>query len=199
MSDNETIERGTPPEEGPTAGSHDSEEPTTEGTDAGPAGLGAVVIMALTASAAVAALGASVPREGAVAEPVVETTAEQTTAPQDGGSAATGPTASAGPTASGTPASPGTVGSGGVVLVLDGPMSDLLAADDVDPVMAELTGPVEDAAGACGTSVESIDVAAGGLLVHLADPSLDQCLIDGILGGDHVVSAERDLVAGPRS
>lgn len=199
MSDNETIERGTPPEEGPTAGSHDSEEPTTDGTDAGPAGLGAVVIMALTASAAVAALGASVPREGAVAEPVVETTAEQTTAPQDGGSAATGPTASAGPTASGTPASPGTVGSGGVVLVLDGPMSDLLAADDVDPVMAALTGPVEDAAGACGTSVESIDVAAGGLLVHLADPSLDQCLIDGILGGDHVVSAERDLVAGPRS
>ena len=51
----------------------------------------------------------------------------------------------------------------------------------------------EAAAGACGATVDGIDIAGGGLLVRLDDPSLNPCFIDGLAGIEHVVSADEDM------
>lgn len=81
----------------------------------------------------------------------------------------------------------------GVLLVLDEQMSGLLASDGFDDVLGMMAGSIETTAGLCGATVDDIGVAGGGLLVRLDDPSLNPCLIDGLAGIEHVVSADEDM------
>ena len=81
----------------------------------------------------------------------------------------------------------------GVLLILDEEMSDLLTYGEFDTVVQTMTGPVNTAANACGTSLTGMISAGGGLVVRLEDPSLNACLVTELTGAEHIVSAEEDM------
>ena len=81
----------------------------------------------------------------------------------------------------------------GVLLILDEEMSDLLTYGEFDTVVQAMTGPVNTAANACGTSLAGMISAGGGLVVRLDDPSLNACLVTELTGVEHIVSAEEDM------
>ena len=81
----------------------------------------------------------------------------------------------------------------GVLLILDEEMSDLLTYGEFDTVVQTMTGPVNTAANACGTSLTGMISAGGGLVVRLEDPSLNACLVTELAGAEHIVSAEEDM------
>ena len=79
------------------------------------------------------------------------------------------------------------------LLILDEEMSDLLTYGEFDTVVQAMTGPVNTAANACGTSLAGMISAGGGLVVRLDDPSLNACLVTELTGVEHIVSAEEDM------
>ena len=96
------------------------------------------------------------------------------------------------PTAPLTNPPPASPAATGVLLVLDEEMSDLLTYGEFDTVVQAMTGPVNTAANACGTSLAGMISAGGGLVVRLDDPSLNACLVTELAGVEHIVSAEED-------
>ena len=96
------------------------------------------------------------------------------------------------PTAPLTNPPPASPAATGVLLVLDEEMSDLLTYGEFDTVVQAMTGPVNTAANACGTSLAGMMSAGGGLVVRLDDPSLNACLVTELAGVEHIVSAEED-------
>ena len=172
------------------------------------AALGVLAILLL--AAAIASDTMSVPgRTGAgpTAAPGPVTAVATPTAPGSGaGGGGDGGTVSPRPTP-GTPTSPPTDAPTdpltnapptepavtGVLLILDEEMSDLLTYGEFDTVVQTMTGPVNTAANACGTSLTGMISAGGGLVVRLEDPSLNACLVTELTGAEHIVSAEEDM------
>ena len=168
------------------------------------------VLTTLLLAAAIAGDTMSVPgRTGAVATdaPSPVTAVTTPTAPDSGaGGVGDGETATPRPTP-GTPTSPPTAAPTGpltnapptdpavtgVLLILDEEMSDLLTYGEFDTVVQTMTGPVNTAANACGTSLTGMISAGGGLVVRLEDPSLNACLVTELTGTEHIVSAEEDM------
>ena len=168
------------------------------------------VLTTLLLAAAIAGDTMSVPgRTGAVATDAPSPVAAVTTptAPDSGaGGVGDGETVAPRPTP-GTPTSPPTAAPTGpltnapptdpavtgVLLILDEEMSDLLTYGEFDTVVQTMTGPVNTAANACGTSLTGMISAGGGLVVRLEDPSLNACLVTELAGAEHIVSAEEDM------
>ena len=177
-----------------------------------PAAAALGVLAMLLLAAAIASDTMSVPGRtgagaGATAAPGPVTTVATPTAPGSGaGGGGDGGTVSPRPTP-GTSTSPPTDAPTdpltnppptepavtGVLLILDEEMSDLLTYGEFDTVVQTMTGPVNTAANACGTSLTGMISAGGGLVVRLEDPSLNACLVTELTGAEHIVSAEEDM------
>lgn len=165
-----------------------SQEPQQPRHVTRPAACAVVALATLLTAASASVLGVA-PSTGASTEDGAGAAAASSTAATPPGSPGGGDAVSRPP----VDASTGGPAVTGVLLVLDKEMSGLLASGGFNDVMSMMAGSLEAAAGACGATVDGIDIAGGGLLVRLDDPSLNPCFIDGLAGIEHVVSADEDM------
>ncbi|SPT55049.1 Uncharacterised protein [Actinomyces bovis] len=81
----------------------------------------------------------------------------------------------------------------GVLVTLDQDLKQIEASGQAQAVFSVLEESLQRASLACGTTIMAGQVAGGGIVVYLQDPSANACFIKNLKGTKYVLDAEEDL------